>query len=600
MKKSLYPLLLAGGVILLLTLLMGLQYRWLIQATEAERERLQRRTETETAHIAEDFNREIKAAYFAFQIPSEDWKGRDWREFNERYEVWKQLGSHSDLVRGFLFVDKTGPALEYNSEKRDFEILNDTSEFENLTSSLRSSDKNETVINEPLSLIVPVGEIKKGFVQYVFSGKEPRPPLNTIKPEVSGYMVILLDQKAIIEKIFPELEAKYFPDGEFKIAVVDQSDSVIYQSAEGGNGSDASAQLFDLSPDNVVFFASRAYFAADKKETPDSNAILNERIERKELEGGDPAIKSTGTVKIELESSNSVNKSTSMILDTRPAKTLWSLNVYHRAGSVNDFIAAEQNRRFLIGAGVYTLLVGAIIAIGFSSMRAKQFARRQIEFVSSVSHEFRTPISVIQTAGENLADGLATDSEQIEKYGKLLKNEGKKLSAMVEQILEYAGAHSDRRFYHFQETLVNELLRAAVDECSDEIAAAGVEIELEISENLGLISVDPAGFCGALQNLIRNSIKYSGGDGKITISAERHGARVLIRVKDNGIGIPPDELKHVFDPFFRGREVIDSQIHGNGLGLSIVKQIVEAHGGRVFAESEIGKGSIFTVEMPMK
>ncbi|MBL8183219.1 MAG: HAMP domain-containing histidine kinase, partial [Blastocatellia bacterium] len=132
--------------------------------------------------------------------------------------------------------------------------------------------------------------------------------------------------------------------------------------------------------------------------------------------------------------------------------------------------------------GIYVLLVGAILAIVISAMRSRAYAQRQIDFVSSVSHEFRTPLAVIYSAGENLADGVAKDSSQVSRYGDLIKGEGKKLSGMVEQILEFAGARSGRKKYNFGETDMAEVVRSALAECRPQIDKAGFEIETDISK----------------------------------------------------------------------------------------------------------------------
>jgi signal transduction histidine kinase len=103
-----------------------------------------------------------------------------------------------------------------------------------------------------------------------------------------------------------------------------------------------------------------------------------------------------------------------------------------------------------------------------------------------------------------------------------------------------------------------------------------------------------------LQNLIANAVKYGNGSRWVRVSAQNGGQSVRIVVEDKGIGISPSDLRHVFEPFYRSREVVDAQIHGNGLGLSLVKRIAEAHGGRVTADSKPGQGSVFTIELPVR
>jgi signal transduction histidine kinase len=239
-------------------------------------------------------------------------------------------------------------------------------------------------------------------------------------------------------------------------------------------------------------------------------------------------------------------------------------------------------------------------AIVFSTQRARAFAQRQVDFVSSVSHEFRTPLAVIYSAGENLADGVANDPAHTSKYGELIKGEGRKLSGMVEQILEFAGANSGRQKYNFRAVAASEVVKNAIHECGTLIAGQNITLETNVDENLPLLNVDQEALSRAIQNLIANAVKYQSGSRWIRVAAANGDGKVKIWVEDDGIGISKTDLRQVFEPFFRSKAVVDAQIHGNGLGLALVKQIAEAHGGRVFAESELGKGSKFTIILPVE
>ena len=276
----------------------------------------------------------------------------------------------------------------------------------------------------------------------------------------------------------------------------------------------------------------------------------------------------------------------------------WTLNVQHTAGSLDKFIAGARNKNLAVSFGILGLLAVSIVLIFVSAQRAKLFAQRQIDFVSSVSHEFRTPLAVIYSAGENLADGVAREETQVSRYGNLIKSEGRKLTKMVEQILDFAGANSGKKKYDLREQNVTEIIENALLECRPLIDEKGFTVEKDLAEELPAIKADASALSQAIQNLIFNSLKYSNGEKIIKISVRNSGGTVKIAVEDKGIGIAPKDLKHIFEPFYRARAVVDEQIHGNGLGLSLVKETVEAHGGRISAESEIGKGSKFIVHLP--
>jgi signal transduction histidine kinase len=170
---------------------------------------------------------------------------------------------------------------------------------------------------------------------------------------------------------------------------------------------------------------------------------------------------------------------------------------------------------------------------------------------------------------------------------------------MVEQILEFAGASSGRQKYNITDTDAAAIVRDAIAECQPLADADDFAIDVSITTPLP-VKADAPAISRAVQNLILNAVKYSSGSRHVTVTASNGGGAVRIAVEDKGIGIAKSELKQIFEPFYRSKDVVDAQIHGNGLGLSLVKQIVEAHGGTVRAESEIGKGSKFTIELPQR
>src|SRR5262249_36826111 len=160
----------------------------------------------------------------------------------------------------------------------------------------------------------------------------------------------------------------------------------------------------------------------------------------------------------------------------------------------------------------------------------------------------------------------------------LIKGEGKKLSAMVEQILDFAGARSGRRKYNLAETDPGDVVQAAIDECRPLIKEKDIALETQISDSLPKLNADRVALSQAIQNLIVNSVKYSNGERWLRVTAEKGSGSVKISVEDHGIGISKNDLRQIFEPFYRAKDVVDAQIHGNGLGLSLVKQIAEAHG----------------------
>lgn len=292
----------------------------------------------------------------------------------------------------------------------------------------------------------------------------------------------------------------------------------------------------------------------------------------------------------------------------------WQIIINHRAGSLDAAVAQARGRNLVVSFGILSLLAVSMIIIIIISRRAQRLARKQIDFVAGVSHEFRTPLAVIHAVSENLADGLITDKPQIEQCGVVIRNDVRRLAGMVEQVLEFAGASRGKSLYQPQPVEVRELLDNALAGNPSLDAHQDWQIEREIEPNLPPVLADRAALTSALRNIIDNAIKYRGDRHWIGIKAEArignrptNGAatrgtnnvsRVEITIADRGIGIPESDLPHIFDAFYRGQAVVAAQIHGNGLGLSLVKNIIEAHGGTIGVASTQGEGTCFTLSLP--
>lgn len=604
MKGSWVTTFAVGGVILLLTLFLGFQYNWLAQVSAAESERMHRRVDADTKNFADDLNREIQAAYFNFQTDSESWEKSDWTAFNERYDYWKTKTDYPELINEFVFFRKgDAKALKYDLARRAFvESAELSTRATAIQASLGGDDIRQFYADE-FALVMPIHKAEQTFERVMLLRKVEGDGPKMHMPERFGSLVIFLNKDFLTGSVFPALTAKHFPEGNYNVSVSDRDQRQVYQSGGKVTSTDATSPLISLSPDKMVFFGDRAVFSRLSTEKSEG-IIINERIESKtysHTQTGPNGTK-TGTLKIEVQpgpqgQGSGVKRRTSVIA-TSDGTEPWVLNVQHVAGSIDAFTRNEFRKSFAVGLGLYLLLVGAIVAIVLSALRSKRFAQRQIDFVSSVSHEFRTPLAVIYSASENLADGVTKDSEQVSRYGDLIKGEGRKLSAMVEQILQFAGARSGKKKYSFSPVNVASVIDSAIEECRPILEEKGFELEASIDRNIPPVNVDAEALSIALQNLISNAVKYSNGSKWVGVAAANDNGKIELSVEDRGIGIASHDLKQIFEPFYRSKEVVDAQIHGNGLGLALVKEIAEAHGGKVRAKSEAGKGSEFTIELP--
>jgi signal transduction histidine kinase len=271
-------------------------------------------------------------------------------------------------------------------------------------------------------------------------------------------------------------------------------------------------------------------------------------------------------------------------------------------GSVDAVVAAARTRNLLASFGILGLLGTSAGFIALAASRSRLLAERQMEFVAGVSHELRTPLSVVCSAGENLADGLVAAPDQVRRYGTLVRDEGRRLAALVEQILDFAGTYAGRRSYRRDPVSVAALVDGALEALQPALGEGGIVVERDLPAGLPTIQGDGPALTRALRNLLENAIKYGGESRFVRLVASGHerGGRALVRIliADRGQGIERAELRHIFEPFYRGRDARDSQIRGSGLGLALVRSIVRAHGGEVTVESTPLRGSVFTIELP--
>lgn len=282
---------------------------------------------------------------------------------------------------------------------------------------------------------------------------------------------------------------------------------------------------------------------------------------------------------------------------TTPASH-WRLLVKHPSGSLEQAVNAVRWRNLLVSTSILGLLGVSVGFLVLSTRRAQDLARQQLEFVATVSHELRTPLAVIRSAADNLADGVVNDEARIRQYGQLVRREGLRLTDLVEQILEFAGLQSAQRTMARQPVAVSGLLREIAAAAESVAQPAGIAIELEVADDLPAVAGDEAALRRVFQNLIGNAIKYGAG-ARTSVAARFTGGHVEVSVTDRGIGIAAAEQGKIFDPFYRAPDVVAAQIQGAGLGLSLVKRIVEAHAGQVTVKSAPGAGSTFTVTLPI-
>ena len=280
----------------------------------------------------------------------------------------------------------------------------------------------------------------------------------------------------------------------------------------------------------------------------------------------------------------------------------WLLYVRDEAGSVDTLVARGRWRNYAVSGALFALLLATAWVLIRFTRKAQQLAELQMNFVAGVSHELRTPLAVIGTAAYNLRGKLAGNPAQVSKYGALIESESHKLSAMVEQILQFAELRSGKGVRRSEPVLVEEIIEQGL-QANKDLQTGTFEVEMRIEPRLPVVLGDPVALRHALQNLLSNAVKY-GTEGSNWIGLDASsvetdaGVFVEIRVTDHGPGIPTEDQAHIFEPFYRGQYALRDQIHGTGLGLDLVKRIVEAHGGTIRVESAPMQGAAFVMRIP--
>jgi len=263
--------------------------------------------------------------------------------------------------------------------------------------------------------------------------------------------------------------------------------------------------------------------------------------------------------------------------------------------------ASTRNRAVyavLLGLFYLTLTFG-VVYTGRVLYREAKLSRLKTDFVSLVSHELRTPLTSIRMFIETLALGRLKDPAQTQEVLQLLTRETERLSTLIERVLDWARIESGRKEYHREHLEVAQLVEATVAAFRAQRLDGGVELKVEVPADLPRVEVDRHAVEGALLNLLQNAYKYSGQDKRISLTAHVDGKWVDLSVEDNGMGIAPRERKRIFERFYRVDNLLTRKTEGSGLGLAIAKRIIEAHGGRILLQSEVGKGSRFTIQLPV-
>jgi len=570
-RKTKY--LIFGSVLLLVTLLpvlVWLQYHWLGQLSEAEKVRMQANLEISTKHFCENFDGNMTTVYQAFSQPGIS----NPESITHTWRLWRQKSGYPALIDSIykikserMQISVLDTALAVFNKMKWPDFLQkyvhyfDSGDPENHMKIMALT--NGPVLDSVSFILIP---IKDHWLDI------------TEKPE--EYILISLNKKILLEEMIPDLVRQFFyyeDDLPYLVSIM-KSDDMFYASDDQISMSamdqpDAKSKIGKWQSQNFVF-------ATTDIELKPFNAIkktIKEEVSINRL-----------AIKIVREDSNSESNLTRYFISHLP---YWELRVKHKMGSLESVISRNRQFNISISSGILLILIIALLLTLFSAKKLEALARRQMEFVAGVTHELRTPLAVIRSAGENIADGLVKEENQIQKYGEVIRDEGRRLSESVEQALQFAGINSALKKYTTETIYLDNFfndLKENIDfkKCEFEIITNSPKIEIQ-SDKEALSTV--------FSNLIQNAIKFSKDSGKVIVELQKRDQQIDVSIIDMGIGIPVKDIKYIFDPFYRADNAASQQISGYGLGLSVAKSILTALDAEIKVESNPETGTIFVV-----
>jgi signal transduction histidine kinase len=587
--------LIAGAVLgVLLIALAVLQYRWIGEVGEAERARMRAGLQTRAADFSQEFDRELTRFYLAFHLEPDAADRDPARSVAEGLDTVQSMPAGAGLVREVFLLEARG--------SRDAVLQR----FDPSTHAMQPAEWPPALVEwrarafrqgppgpaaglpifmadavdaSAPALIIPVPFIRRiddgaGHVAVV-----PNPGA------AARSLIVWLDADRLRQQLLEPLIAKYFgaaQDSEYAVSIVqrDKPSNVVYSSAPqtiDERSADVVSGLFDLRLEEMTHVAG---------------VVSDHALPA-------PARATRDRVAITIVRRGSAGDASRALITSSGSQGAWQLRARYRSGSLETIVAGSRRRNMAITFAILGLLGAAFALVIAASQRQRRLARQQMEFVASVSHELRTPLAVICSAGENLADGVVSDSAQVKTYGSLIETEGRRLGDMVERVLLFAGIGSGSRTSVRADVDLVRVVDDAVAGISGEAGARQVAIEVHRAVSLPALLGDAEALRSAVQNIIGNAVKYSPAGATVDVAVELlNDAIVRIRVADRGIGIDREDLPHIFQPFYRGRRALDSQVRGTGIGLSVVLHVVRSHGGDVHIDSRAGEGTTVTIVLP--
>ncbi len=586
----------------MLIVLAGLQFAWTGQLSQAQEAMMQNALSNSMRQCEQAIEQELMYLLVQFQPRARGARQQAWNFYSNLYALWAQTASHPQLIRRMLFNSYGPDGSSVLRELSQGAVPASIATWDGELAGLRDardvvSDRRGRELRPFAWTVYPDAQALVRPEQY---GRNPdREQDGVPRPGLVGHLIVVLDWAYITDTLLPEIVGRLFsgPDGEqlYEVAISAGSDSRVLYRSDPAIGSDWLAgadrrRRFRLLRDPSVRGPGPGGGTPgdDRRRT----GVLGGRNDRPRgpegVSGPGRRPPTAGRPRVVVAGGNSIPE--------------LEIAATHISGSLAGVVERQRARSLGTGLGVLLVLAGAMALVVVSARRAEQLAGMQMEFIAGVSHELRTPLSVIRSVGENLADGVVRADAQVRRYGELIRDQGLRLSEMVEQTLQFAALESGKRRFHFVWLDPAKAAGNALDLARPMIKQAGFALELGEDQGLPLARVDEKAVQQILANLLSNAVKYGepGRWVRVETGADETNASsgVQIRVCDRGKGIPASDAGRVFDAYYRGAAAVEEGIQGSGLGLKLARDLALGMGGHLSLCSEPGKGSVFTLHLP--
>ncbi len=568
-----------------LAALASLQYRWSSEISEAASTRMRSTLQNSTMSFRQDLAGQLGTLCLDLQSEAGGLPV-DGKHIARGLALWKQTSSYPEMPAEIYVwnVSDRNVLLRLSLPEAHFERIKWPSSLADLRDVLTNAAAADTDSSHQDPSRMP--DAVRGRPQV---GGIDEAAFTVMVPAVAGspssWLLVQLNQNVLQQRVFPDLAARYFGDprnSDYEVAIVRISASgtePIYSTDSGG------ATEADSSPD-----ASLNLFGPPMTRGPSPPSAGPFRPSQ--------ALGSS----LDRNAAASPGISFPVRFDPIHAgmgEQNWQIVAKHRKGSVEAAVGALRRRNLALSFFVLLTMAGAVGLIILNSYRARRLAHIQMDFIAGVSHELRTPVASILSISDNMAAGVASDPAKLAKYGDVIRSQARQLNHLVEQVLRFStlqkiGKLTVRSFS------LPEVIEDTLESTAPLIASSNMDLRCQIEPGLPQVSGDPIALSQCLKNLITNAIKYRGENNLIAIEvriADSDSKRVEIAVADEGIGISPEDVGQVFRPFYRSPRVIESPIHGTGLGLALTKGYIESMGGEISVVSHPGKGSTFKITL---